>query len=182
MMSSPEFSRLHPVSAINIVIRSFDYPAMMAEFFFYVLWFPLAGCSSCSALVYRVVSCIVYRAVCVSVCVCVCVYINRSGLNQPRNIRYGCQSGTYSAGQENIRGTSTKLQREHENKNENKNDKKRNNNVKHMPEKDRRRALDRESLVHRHPRVIRYPLVSVFSIGTIDAAWGVLGSVQSTRL
>ena len=43
----------------------------------------------------------------------------------PSNIRGG-QSGTWSTGQENIRGTSTKLQREHENKykNKNKNNKK----------------------------------------------------------
>ena len=31
----------------------------------------------------------------------------------PSNIKRGCQSGTWSAGLENIRGTSTKLQREH---------------------------------------------------------------------
>ena len=57
--------------------------------------------------------------------------------------------------QEKIRGTSTvvftKLQQEHENKN--KNDNKRNNNTKHMSEKDRRRALDRENLVYRQSRV-----------------------------
>ena len=59
----------------------------------------------------------------------------------PSTIR-GCQSGTWSAGQENIRGTPTKLHREHENKtrtrqNKNKTNqqKERNNNTKHMPEK-----------------------------------------------
>ena len=33
----------------------------------------------------------------------------------------------------------------------------RNNNTKHMPERDRGRALDRESLVYRQPQAIRYP-------------------------
>ena len=90
-----------------------------------------------------------------------------------------------------------------------------------MPEKDRRRALDRDSLVYRPPRAIRYPpriativprictqrysiyncwnnwllplavfyqqllralRISGFSICTVDAAWGVVGSVQSMRL
>ena len=63
----------------------------------------------------------------------------------PSNIR-GCQSGTWSAGQENIRGTSTKLQREHRNKTRNK-QKLQKEATSHMPEKYRRRALDRESLV-----------------------------------
>ena len=35
--------------------------------------------------------------------------------------------------------------------------KERNNNIKEMPEKYRRRALDRESLVKGQPRAIRYP-------------------------
>ena len=54
----------------------------------------------------------------------------------PIHIR-GCQSGTWSAGQENIRGTSTKLQREHKNKAKQKmkRQKGRNNNTQHMPEK-----------------------------------------------
>ena len=67
-------------------------------------------------------------------CVCVCVVdINRSGLHHtPSNVR-GCQPVTWSAGQENIVGTSTKLQREHEKNKGNK-------NTKHVPEKDRRRA------------------------------------------
>ena len=40
----------------------------------------------------------------------------------PSNILRGCQSGTWSAGQEKIRGTYTvtKLQREHENENDKK--------------------------------------------------------------
>ena len=67
----------------------------------------------------------------------------------PSNI-HGCQSGTWSAGQKKIRGTSTKLQRE-QNKNKNKQKQKRQrernkNNKIHMPEKDRRRALVREIL------------------------------------
>ena len=47
----------------------------------------------------------------------------------PSNIR-GCQSGMWSAGQEKIRGKSTKLQREHENKN----DKKKGTKTMHMAE------------------------------------------------
>ena len=64
----------------------------------------------------------------------------------PSNIR-GSQSGTWSAGQKTIRGIFTKLQRE-QNKNTNKQKRQRErnkNNKIHMPEKDRRRALDRES-------------------------------------
>ena len=55
----------------------------------------------------------------------------------------------WSVGQERTRGTSKKLQREHENKTKNKNrNKERSNITKHMTEKDRIRALlDRESLV-----------------------------------
>ena len=66
----------------------------------------------------------------------------------PSNIR-GCQSGTGSAGQKKIRGTSTKLQREQktQQKTQQKRQKERNNNKIPMPEKDRRRALDRESFV-----------------------------------
>ena len=99
--------------------------------------------------------------------------------------------------------------------------KRRNTNTKHMPEKDRRRALDRENLVYRPPRAIRHPpriativprictqMYSIyncwnnwllplavffqqllralrilgFSICTVNAAWGVLDSVQSMRL
>ena len=58
----------------------------------------------------------------------------------PSYIR-GCQSGTWSAGQEKIGGASTRLQREHENKTKQntkqKRQKERDNNTKHMPEKDR---------------------------------------------
>ena len=65
--------------------------------------------------------------VCVCVCVfiklqCVCVFFTLTDRASiiPSNIR-GCQSGTWSAGQEKIRGTSsTKLQREHEKTNKNK--------------------------------------------------------------
>ena len=67
-------------------------------------------------------------------------------------VAYTRSGSTWSAGQENIhiRGASTKLQREHENKPKQKEDKKkeRNNNTKHMQEKDRRRALDRETLAY----------------------------------
>ena len=35
--------------------------------------------------------------------------------------------------------------------------KERNQNTKHMPEKDTRGALDKESLVYRQPRAVRYP-------------------------
>ena len=52
----------------------------------------------------------------------------------PSNIR-GCHSGTWSAGQEKVRGTSTKPQRVHENKTKQKRQKERNNNTKHMPKK-----------------------------------------------
>ena len=41
----------------------------------------------------------------------------------PSYIR-GCQSGTWSVGHEKIRGTSTNLQREHENRNRTENDRK----------------------------------------------------------
>ena len=47
------------------------------------------------------------------------LHMNRLGLNHnmPSNIR-GCQSGsTWSAGQEKIRETCTKFQREHKNRN-----------------------------------------------------------------
>ena len=41
------------------------------------------------------------------------LHINRSGLNRTTsNIIGGCQYGTWSPGQKKIRGTSTKLQRE----------------------------------------------------------------------
>ena len=65
----------------------------------------------------------------------------------PSNIR-GCQSGTWSAGQKKIRATSTKLQREQKEHNETKQNRQKemNDNKIHMPEKDRTRALDRESL------------------------------------
>ena len=57
----------------------------------------------------------------ISQCVCVRVFFESTDQAStiPSNIR-GCQSGTWSAGQEKIRGTSTKLQREHENKNDKK--------------------------------------------------------------
>ena len=70
----------------------------------------------------------------------------------PSGIR-GCQSGTRSAGQKNIRGTSTKLQREQKITTKNKTRAKqkrqieRNNSKIRTPEKDRRRALNRDSLV-----------------------------------
>ena len=54
----------------------------------------------------------------------------------PSNIR-GCQSGTWSAGQKRIRGTSTKLEREQktkENETKQKRQKERNNTKIHMPE------------------------------------------------
>ena len=41
----------------------------------------------------------------------------------PSNIIRGCQSGTWSAGQKNIRGTSTKKLQREQKKNTNKNDK-----------------------------------------------------------
>ena len=64
----------------------------------------------------------------------------------PSNTR-GCQSGTWSAGQKKIRGTSTKLQCEQKKKHKHtKNDKRNRNNKIHMPEKDKRGAFDRESL------------------------------------
>ena len=74
----------------------------------------------------------------------------------------GCQSGTWSTGQKKVRGTSTKLQRQQnkylvQQKQNKKRQKERNNNKIHMPEKDRRRAVDRESLVKCQPRAIRYP-------------------------
>ena len=47
----------------------------------------------------------------------------------------GCQSSSWSTGQDKIREASTKLQREHDNKNE----KQGNNNPRHTPENDRRR-------------------------------------------
>ena len=79
----------------------------------------------------------------------------------PSNIIRGCQSGTWSAGQENMRGTSTTLQREHDTINtktkQKRQKERRNSNTNHMPEKYRRWALDRESLVYRQPRAIRYP-------------------------
>ena len=119
---------------------------------------------------------------------------------EPSNIR-GCQSGTWSAGQKKIRGTSTKLQREHKrkrNETKQKRQKEKNNNKIHMPEKDRRRAFDREFGImpaashpipspdrnHAPKRVasttLRTLRVSVYSNGTVDVA--VLGLVQSTRL
>ena len=55
-------------------------------------------------------------------CLCACVFFTLTDWASiiPRNIR-GCQFGLWSAGQGNIRGTSTKIQREHENlKNKNK--------------------------------------------------------------
>ena len=65
---------------------------------------------------------------------------DRASTIPPSNIR-GCQSGTWSAGQEKIGGASTKLQREHENKTKQNTtqtrQKERDNNTKHMPEKDR---------------------------------------------
>ena len=64
----------------------------------------------------------------------------------PSNTR-GCQSGTWSAGQKNIRGTSTKLQREQRKAQTHKRQRDRNRNNKiHRPEKDKRAAFDRESL------------------------------------
>ena len=48
----------------------------------------------------------------------------------PRNVR-GCQSSTWSTGQDKIRGASTKLQREHENIIKTKN-----KGTIHMPEND----------------------------------------------
>ena len=51
----------------------------------------------------------------VLVCVFAFFALTDRALTVPSNIR-GCLSGTWSAGQENIRGTPTKLQREHENK------------------------------------------------------------------
>ena len=54
-----------------------------------------------------------------TVCVCVCVFFTLTDRAStiPSKIR-GCRSVTWSAGQENIRGTSAKLRREHENKND----------------------------------------------------------------
>ena len=58
--------------------------------------------------------------VCVYVCVCVFFTLSDPALTIPSNVR-GCQSGTWSAGQEKNRRTpTTKLQREHKNKNETK--------------------------------------------------------------
>ena len=49
----------------------------------------------------------------VLVCVCVCVFFTSTDRAStiPSNLR-GCQSGTWSSGQENIRGTSIELGRE----------------------------------------------------------------------
>ena len=52
----------------------------------------------------------------------------------PSNIR-GCQSGTWSAGQKNIRGTSTKLQREQNKTKQNRNDKKKGTITKYTCQK-----------------------------------------------
>ena len=64
----------------------------------------------------------------------------------PCNIRR-CQSGTWSAGQEKIKGTpiNTKLQREHEKQKQTKT-KDQTKNTNHMRKTDGRRALDEESL------------------------------------
>ena len=62
----------------------------------------------------------------------------------PSNTR-GCQSGTWSAGQKKIRGTSTKLQWEQRKRQTHKRqrDRYRNNKI-HRSEKDKRAAFDRE--------------------------------------
>ena len=74
----------------------------------------------------------------------------------PNNTR-GCQSGTWSAGQKKIRGTSTKLQWEQRKTQTHKRQRERNmNNKIHRSEKDKRAAFDRESLAWCRPRAIRY--------------------------
>ena len=67
---------------------------------------------------------------------CTLHIINRSALTIliPSNIR-SCQSGTWSAEQEHIRRTSTKLRRDHQNKNTQNDKKKETNTTKHLQEK-----------------------------------------------
>ena len=69
----------------------------------------------------------------------------------PSNTR-GCQSGSWSAGQKKIRGTSTKLQREQRKAQTHKRqrERNRNNNKIHRSEKDKRAAFDRESYHSRY--------------------------------
>ena len=74
--------------------------------------------------------------------VCVFFTITDRVSNLPSNI-CGCQSVTCSAGQENIRGTSIKLQREHDNKNKTKQKRQKEwNDKNHMAEKDRRALVN----------------------------------------
>ena len=76
----------------------------------------------------------------------------------PSNIR-GCRSGTWSAGQKNIRGTSTKLQREHDNKtkqNRTKTTKKKGVTQTTCQKKNEGKALDRDNLVYCQPQAIRF--------------------------
>ena len=67
----------------------------------------------------------------------------------PSNIR-GCQSGTWSAAQkkseEHLPSSNESKRKTQTNKNINDKKERNKNNKIHMPEKDRRRALDRESL------------------------------------
>ena len=127
-----------------------------------------------------------------------CVYvlpINRWGFNHTQQytwfpIRYVC-----SARHKNIRGTSTKLQREHENKNKaNKNDKNKETMTQSICQKKIEERHSIESFVCHQPRAIRYPpnrnylafapkgvaSATPYSQGfrllyrrTVDAAWGV---------
>ena len=62
----------------------------------------------------------------------------------PCNIRR-CRSGTWSAGQEKIKGIPTKLQREHEKQKQTKT-KDQTKNTNHILQTEERRALDKESL------------------------------------
>ena len=73
---------------------------------------------------------------------CCLLHINQSGLNHTQYYTW-CQSGTWSAGQKEIRGTSTKKNTKEEKKRLRERNKK---SKIHKPEKDRRRAFDRESL------------------------------------
>ena len=82
-----------------------------------------------------------------SVCMCLFFTLTDRASTVPSN-RRGCQSGTWSAGQENIKGTSiTKLQREHEKKTRQKRRKERNNSTNkahNMPEEDRRALIPKK--------------------------------------
>ena len=95
----------------------------------------LETCTQLSRGVACVMSAARLDCVCARACVCGCVFftVTDRASALPNNMR-GCQSGTWSVGQENIRGTSTKLQREHQNEDKKtKTTKERNKNTKHMP-------------------------------------------------